>query len=140
MGHTDQTRLLQAATAVAAVGVVGSVLFEYGLGYTPCRLCYRQRWLLTAVGVVSVGCLWYRSGALYGLGMVTAFVGAAIAAYHTRLQLTAASQPGCAVGGCETVSYRVAGLVTIPMLSAAAFVLTAVLLGAAVYDRASGLR
>ncbi|ERG89114.1 MAG: disulfide bond formation protein DsbB [halophilic archaeon J07HX5] len=139
MGHTDQTRLLQAATVVAVVGVVGSVLFE-SLEYTPCRLCYRQRWLLTAVGVVSVGCLRYRSGALYGLGVVTALTGATVAAYHTGLQLTAASQPGCVAGGCETVSYRVAGFVTIPMLSATAFGLTAVLLAAAVYDRVGGLR
>jgi Disulfide bond formation protein DsbB. len=122
------------------VGVAGSVLFEYGFGNTPCRLCYRQRWLLTAVGVVSVGCLQYRSGALYGLDVVTALAGTTVAAYRTWLQFTAANQPGCAVGGRETVSYRVAGLVMIPMLSATAFGLTAVLLAAAVYDRVSGLR
>jgi Disulfide bond formation protein DsbB. len=140
MRHTDQTRLLQAAALIAAVGVAGSVLFKYGLGDTPCRLCYRQWWLLTAVGVVSVGCLRYRSGALYGLGLVTALAGTTVAVYHTRLQLAAASQPGCVVGGCETVSYQATALITIPMLSATAFSLTAVLLAAAVYDRASGLR
>ncbi|MDY6818368.1 MAG: disulfide bond formation protein B [Halobacteriales archaeon] len=113
---------LGAATVVAAVATTGSLWFSLGLGLVPCELCWYQRILMyPLVVVLGVATVESRS-AVWRTVLPLALPGAAIAAYHSALQVTAAS---CRLTGpCAAVLWRtpVVGL-TIPNLSLIAFVL-----------------
>ena len=130
---TRTRSLLALGTLVAAVGTAGSLYFSLGLGLVPCELCWYQRILLYPLTVVlGVATLDDRPRVartvlpLSGLGVV-------VAAYHVLLQLRPTLEATCSVGGgCSSILYPMAGgLLTIPRLSLAAFVLvTALTLGA----------
>ncbi|NLV13698.1 disulfide bond formation protein B [Haloarcula argentinensis] len=121
--------LLAAATAVAAVATAGSLYLSLGLGLTPCRLCWYQRILMyPLVIVLGVAAVERRPGAVR-TALPLAVPGAAIAAYHSWLQV---SQTTCGIGAisCAQIQYRVLGL-TVPNLSLVAFVLVTGLVAAA---------
>jgi disulfide bond formation protein DsbB len=130
----SRTRLLLGlATFVAAVGTAGSLYFSLGLGLVPCELCWYQRILLYPLTVVlGVATLDDRPTVartvlpLSGLGVV-------VATYHALLQLRPTLGATCSVGGgCSSILYPMAGgLLTIPRLSLAAFVLVTALSAAA---------
>lgn len=129
-----------AATAVAVVAVLGSVGFQYGLGYQPCELCHVQRWLMIGLAVLATLSLRHRPTAASALGALVGLVGAGVAAYHVRLQLTTtdsvactAADGGIAGAGCGTIDYQLAGIVTIPALSLGAFAVATVLLVGSAY-------
>ncbi|WP_324663081.1 disulfide bond formation protein B [Haloarcula sediminis] len=118
----DDTRaLLGAATLVAFVATAGSLFLSLGLGLVPCRLCWYQRILMYPLVVVLGVAAVERRAAVVWTALPLTTLGAAIAAYHSWLQIT---QTACGVGtiSCAQVQYRVAGL-TVPNLSLIAFVL-----------------
>ncbi|VTT87551.1 Probable disulfide formation protein [Halorubrum sp. DM2] len=121
------TAWLSAATAVATVATAGSLWFSFGLGLTPCDLCWYQRIamypLVVVLGVAAVE----ERPAVSRTALPLVAIGLSLAAYHSYLQATVGE---CTVGGpCATVLWRspVFGL-TIPNLSLVAFGLLAVLL------------
>lgn len=138
MGAADRARIaLVAGTVVAAVATAGSLWLSLGLGLTPCRLCWYQRILLyPLVVVLGVAAFEDRPGVL-ATAAPLAVAGAAVAAYHSWLQLTTTS---CGFGtvSCAAVVWRspVVGL-TVPNLSLAAFLLILGALGA-VYTASPG--
>ncbi|GGK53241.1 MULTISPECIES: disulfide bond formation protein B [Haloarcula] len=127
---SDRPRLLlAAATAVAAVATAGSLYLSLGLGLTPCRLCWYQRILMyPLVVILGVAAIERRPGVIR-TALPLAVPGAAIAAYHSWLQV---SQTTCGIGAisCAQIQYRVLGL-TVPNLSLVAFVLVTGLVAAA---------
>ncbi|NLV05625.1 disulfide bond formation protein B [Haloarcula rubripromontorii] len=126
----DRPRLLlAAATAVAAVATAGSLYLSLGLGLTPCRLCWYQRILMYPLMVVlGVAAVEDRPGVVR-TALPLAVPGAAVAAYHSWLQV---SQTTCGLGAvsCAQIQYRVLGL-TVPNLSLVAFLLVTGLVVAA---------
>ena len=132
---SDKSRLLLvAATAVATVATAGSLYLSLGLGLTPCRLCWYQRILLyPLVVVLGVATVENRPGVVR-TALPLAVPGAAIAAYHSWLQV---SQTTCGIGAvsCAQIQYRVLGL-TVPNLSLVAFVLVTGLVVVAARPRA----
>ncbi|KOX93727.1 disulfide bond formation protein DsbB [Haloarcula rubripromontorii] len=126
----DRPRLLlAAATAVAAVATAGSLYLSLGLGLTPCRLCWYQRILMyPLVVVLGVAAVEDRPGVVR-TALPLAVPGAAVAAYHSWLQV---SQTTCGLGAvsCAQIQYRVLGL-TVPNLSLVAFLLVTGLVVAA---------
>jgi len=126
----DRPRLLLAATtAVAAVATASSLYLSLGLGLTPCRLCWYQRILLyPLVVVLGVAAVEDRPGVVR-TALPLAVPGAAVAAYHSWLQV---SQTTCGLGAvsCAQIQYRVLGL-TVPNLSLVAFLLVTGLVVAA---------
>ena len=120
----DRTRvLLGVGTLVAAVATAGSLFLSLGLGLVPCDLCWYQR-ILMYPQVVAFGVAAFEGRATaYRTVLPLAVPGAALAAYHSWLQV--ASGGRCTVGGaCASVQLRAAGL-TIPNLSLVAFLLVA---------------
>ncbi|KAA9396779.1 disulfide bond formation protein B [Haloarcula sp. CBA1130] len=121
--------LLAAATVVAAVATAGSLYLSLGLGLTPCRICWYQRILMyPLVVVLGVAAVEDRPGVVR-TALPLSVPGAAIAAYHSWLQV---SQTTCGLGAisCAQVQYRVLGL-TVPNLSLVAFLLVSGLVVAA---------
>jgi len=132
-GHTlprPETRaLLGAAALVALVATAGSLSLSLGLGLVPCRLCWYQRILMyPLVLVIGVAAVEERP-AVARTALPLVGLGAAIAAYHSWLQVT---QTSCDLGtvSCIQVQYRVLGL-TIPNLSLLAFCLVGAAVGLA---------
>ncbi|WP_367176487.1 disulfide bond formation protein B [Haloarcula rubripromontorii] len=126
----DRPRLLLAvATVVATVATAGSLYLSLGLGLTPCRLCWYQRILMyPLVVVLGVAAVEDRPGVVR-TALPLAVPGAAVAAYHSWLQV---SQTTCGLGAvsCAQIQYRVLGL-TVPNLSLVAFLLVTGLVVAA---------
>ncbi|WP_336336902.1 disulfide bond formation protein B [Haloarcula brevis] len=126
----DRARLLlAAATVVATVATAGSLYLSLGLGLTPCRLCWYQRILMyPLVVVLGVAAVEDRPGVVR-TALPLAVPGAAVAGYHSWLQV---SQTTCGLGAvsCAQIQYRVLGL-TVPNLALTAFVLVTGLVVAA---------
>ena len=116
--------LLGGAALVALVATAGSLALSLGLGLVPCRLCWYQRILMYPLVVVLGAAAVERRVAVAWTALPLVGLGAAIAAYHSWLQVT---QTTCGIGAvsCAQVQYRVAGL-TVPNLSLAAFCLVGV--------------
>ncbi|MFC6756067.1 disulfide bond formation protein B [Halomicroarcula sp. GCM10025894] len=119
--RVDVRGLLGAATVVAVVATAGSLFLSLGLGLVPCRLCWYQRILMYPLVVVLGVAAVERRAAVAWTALPLVGPGAAIAAYHSWLQV---SQTACGVGAfsCARVQYRVLGL-TVPNLSLLAFCL-----------------
>lgn len=117
----DTRRLLGVATLVAVTATVGSLLLSLGLGLVPCRLCWYQRILLYPLVVVLGVAAVERRATVAWTVLPLVGLGAAIAGYHSWLQVT---QTTCGIGAvsCAQVQYRVVGL-TVPNLSLVAFCL-----------------
>ncbi|SNR52602.1 disulfide bond formation protein B [Halorubrum vacuolatum] len=127
--------LLGAVTLVAAVATVGSLYFSEAMGLVPCDLCWVQRILMyPLVIVVGVATLEGRT-AVWRTGLPLSLLGAAVAAYHSYLQLS--PDATCTLdGGCTTILWRGFGVFTIPRLTLVAFLLISLgLVGAALLDR-----
>jgi len=109
------------ALLVAAVATVGSLNYSLGMGLYPCRLCWYQRILMYPLVVVLAYALVRGDRDVYLAVLPLSVPGAAIAAYHSYLQVAGSASCGAGLG-CGTIQYRVAGL-TIPNQSLVAFVL-----------------
>lgn len=129
-------RLLVGCTLVAAVATVGSLYFSEVAGFVPCDLCWYQRILMyPLVIVLGVAALDGYTG-VWKMGLPLSTLGIAVSAYHTAIQLSPESI--CTVGGgCTSIYWHGLGLLTIPRLSLAAFLLLTIgLFGVAWLDRA----
>ncbi|KAB1193963.1 disulfide bond formation protein B [Haloferax sp. MBLA0076] len=119
--------MLAVGTLVALGATAGSLYFSLGLGLTPCDLCWYQRILMYPLVVVLGVAAVEDRGGVWKTVLPLSLGGAALAGYHTYLQIT----PGatCTVGGpCTSIQYPMLdGLLTIPRLSLVAFVLLTLL-------------
>ena len=121
-----------AAFAVALVATAGSQFYEHGVGLYPCSLCWYQRVLMYPLVVILGEAVLVDWHGVHRRVLPFVVPGIAVAAYHSWLQLDTGSQ--CAVGGCATVQFRLAGILTIPNQALVAFVLVGLLMGV-VYQR-----
>lgn len=82
-----------AALLLAAAGLIGAWIFQYGLGYQPCKLCMLQRWPyyvglpLGLVGLVLLGIGQRGAGqVMLGLFALAFAIGAGISVYHAGVE------------------------------------------------------
>lgn len=133
MPRTAWLHLLLAWLASLAA-TLGSLFFSEVMQLQPCLLCWYQRIaMFPLVLVLGIGLSREDAGSiLYGLGLASA--GWLVAGYHTLLYsgwIPADLQP-CSKGlSCAEVDLRVAGFLTIPLMSLLAFSLIVALLLAA---------
>ena len=115
---------LYGAWLVAIMATAGSLYFSEVRSFVPCTLCWWQRIFMYPLVVVLGAAAVERRAAVAWTALPLVGLGAAIAAYHSWLQVT---QTTCGIGAvsCAQVQYRVAGL-TVPNLSLAAFCLVGV--------------
>lgn len=124
-------RRLAAALLVAAVATAGSLYYSLGLGLYPCRLCWYQRILMYPL-VVLLGWALAADVDVAVPALALSVPGAALAAYHSWLQVLGAGS--CGLFACSTVQHRVVGL-TVPNQALVAFLLVTVLAGWTVRGR-----
>jgi len=124
-GDRRERLALGGAWLVAATSTAGSLYYGSVMGLYPCRLCWFQRVAMYPLVVVLGVALWHRVP-VGRLVLPLSLSGAALAAYHSWLQIAAGGT--CSIGGCGAVQYRLSGL-TIPNQALLGFVAVSVAVG-----------
>lgn len=120
---------LHLAWIVALISMFGSLYFSEIQHLPPCSLCWYQRILMyPLVVILAIGML-RRDTKLHQYVLPFSIGGTAVALYHNLLYykiLPEGVQP-CSLGvSCTSVQLQWFGLITIPMLSLAAFAVISV--------------
>lgn len=118
------------AGAIALVATLGSLYFSEVAGLAPCALCWYQRVMMyPLVLVLGVGALRGHAG-VWWYGLPLAVVGLLISGYHVWIQYRPGEAPtACGTGvPCSTRYLSVFGIVSIPVMAGAAFLLIGALL------------
>lgn len=122
MRWSSSRALVAAGAVVAGVATVGSLYLSLGMGLVPCELCWYQRILMYPL-VVVLGVAAVDGRSPHRIALPLAVPGAALAAYHSVLQVTSTAC-GLGGGGCAAVQFRLPLLgLTVPNLSLVAFLL-----------------
>lgn len=104
--------------------MMGSIYFSEVSGFSPCTLCWYQRILMYPLaGLLALGIL-RRDNHLPHLVLPFSLLGQGVAVYHFLLQKTPyfGSPSSCGIGvTCTTVWINWFGVVTIPLLAMAGF-------------------
>lgn len=124
---------LTLAFAVAAVSMLGSLYFSEVAHFTPCRLCWYQRFCMYPLVPVLGVAAWRRATAVWPYAAVLAGIGAAISSYHVVLEHfpkleTSVCDPD---NPCTLIWVRRFGYLTIPTMALSSFVLILTLLAVA---------
>lgn len=120
------------AFGVAAIAMVGSLIFSESIGYVPCTLCWYQRIAMYPMVVIFGVDLLGGEGRTRRYALPLAVVGLAISAYHYFIQVFPAADQGvCASGvSCSARYVEEFGFVSIPFMAGAAFALIIAILWA----------
>ncbi len=115
---------MPAASFVAVVGLVLSLVYSEYFGVVPCGLCWSERVFLYPLAFI-LPLAWFRrdrSIALYGI--VLAGVGALISLYHHYMQMTGGHALPCPASGVGDCAKRIIfefGYVTFPLIAFSSF-------------------
>lgn len=121
------------AFGVALIATLGSLYFSEGAGFTPCTLCWYQRILMYPLSVILFLAALRRDKriAIYVLSL--SLIGLVIATYHYYVQTSGVEILPCSVIGysasCSQNFFLRYGYITIPVMSASAFGLIALVMG-----------
>jgi disulfide bond formation protein DsbB len=113
------------ALAVAAVATAGSLYFSEIAHFTPCRLCWAQRFCMYPLVPILGWCAWRRDVRLARwLGLPLAGVGGLIAAYHVVLERYPTLESGACDpdNPCTIIWVRRLGYLTIPAMALSGFI------------------
>ena len=116
-----------AALVVVLVATAGSQFYEHWVGLYPCPLCWYQRILMYPLVVLLGEALLTEWRGVHRRVLPFVVPGLGVAGYHSWLQQASGAQ--CVVGGCATVQFRLAGVLTIPNQSLVAFALVGLAMG-----------
>jgi disulfide bond formation protein DsbB len=124
-----QPRAMVVGWVVALLATVGSLYFSEVAGFTPCTLCWYQRIAMYPF-VVLLGIAALRRARFVTGAPALAAIGAAVAGYHVALEWMPSLDTGaCAVAApCTYVWFREFGIISLPTLALAAFLLILTLL------------
>jgi len=130
IGSVIEPNAIGLAFVVATLATVGSLFFSEIAHFDPCKLCWYQRIamypLVVILGIAAVR----RDHGIAIYAKALAAIGALISAYHVALEWIPALDTGaCGIGpACSVVWFRVFGVISLPTLALAAFLLIITLL------------
>jgi len=130
LGAVIEPNAIGLAFVVAMLATIGSLYFSEIAHFEPCKLCWFQRIamypLVLILGLAAVR----RDSDVSIYVRLLAGVGALISLYHLALEWIPSLDTGaCGTGpACTVVWFRVFGVVSLPMLALAAFLLIFTLL------------
>ncbi len=105
--------------------VLGSLIFEYALGYEPCLLCWYQRIAIFGVAILSLTGDIRKNKTLQNQIFIFSILGLLVALLHNYIDIVPSGLDLCGAGpSCLKRYTYVFGYITIPMMS-----LTALLAG-----------
>lgn len=131
-GQRPSDALLYAAWIIVLMGTVGSLFFSEVMNLPPCALCWYQRIALyPLVLIIGTGIVMHDGKRLKYYALPICLAGLAIALYHNLLYYGVIPETitPCAEGvSCTSKQIEWFGFITIPLLSLASFVVTALCL------------
>lgn len=110
----------------ALIATLGSLYFSEFVGYIPCDLCWMQRILMYPLVIIYGTAIIKKEINIALPGLILSGIGMLVAIYHYGLQkLPALSEAGgfCGDIPCTLQYVNYFGFVTIPFLSAVAFII-----------------
>lgn len=116
---------------VALSGLVGSLIYQYVIGFTPCVLCWYQRIVMYPIAIISlVALIKKHSNEIFHYSMVLAVTGLVISLYHNFEKLIGKDLIACDATGpsCLQIFVKKFGFIDIPVMSLTFFVLIILLL------------
>jgi hypothetical protein len=117
---------LEIAFFVAMVAMTGSLFYSEVLNYSPCVMCWYQRILMYPQTLILLIAMLVRDHKVYRYIVALSALGFLLAIYHYYGQIAGASFLPCKVGevSCATKHVFHYGYISIPLMSATAFLLT----------------
>lgn len=112
------------AFLVSAMATLSSLFMSLVAHFIPCELCWYQRIFMFPQVIILGIALWKNNTQVRLTSMVLSIIGLLIALYHILLQYYPAIFP-CSneAANCALVQFKYFGYITIPFMSATAFVL-----------------
>lgn len=123
---------LPLAFIVATIATTSSLYFQYGVGFTPCLLCWYQRIAMYPLSLL-LGLTSFRGDLTVAKRYMLPLpiVGAVISTYHYQLERNP-SEPtlSCGYGEpvCSQALFNIFGFISIPYMALSAFLLIVTLL------------
>lgn len=116
------------ALIVATVATAGSLFFSEVAGYPPCKLCWYQRIFMYPLPILLGISQFSDDQTVRKYVLPLALIGFSIAVYHYFLQMFPTILP-CSdeVASCAAKQFAYFGYITIPLMSASAFLLIIIL-------------
>lgn len=109
---------------VSGIATLGSLTFSEILGFAPCKLCWYQRIFMYPQFVISLIALVTNDNKIRKYIMSLSVVGLVIAVYHILVQLfPQALECSDEIAKCSFKEFATFGYITIPVMSATAFLL-----------------
>lgn len=122
---------LYIAWAIALLATLGSLFFQYGMGFPPCVLCWFQRIAVYPLVIIIGAGILKKDRTFKYSALPLAIIGALVSIYHNLLYykiLPEAAAPCTAGVSCTTKFIEYFGFVTIPFLSLVALIIIIVCL------------
>lgn len=121
------------AAVVALVCTAGSLYLSEVAHFSPCRLCWYQRYAMYPLVLILGAAAVLRSAALRWLGLVVAAIGASISIYHLLVERypTLESSTCDPYNPCSIIWVKQFGYVTIPAMALSGFALIIALIAIA---------
>lgn len=122
------------ALGIATVATLGSLTFSEVFHFTPCRLCWWQRYAMYPLVPILAVAAWWDALALRRVVIPVGLVGAGISTWHVLVQRvpSLSGTASCdATAPCSGVWVEALGVFTIPTMALAGFVAIVALLATA---------
>ena len=119
------------AWAVAAVAMVGSLIYSEIAGFLPCRLCWFQRIAMYPMAIILLVGAIRREAVVRFYALPLALIGLAISVYHYLVQIYPSLEGSVScdpTNPCSTRYVEMFGFISIPFMAGAGFIVIAVLL------------
>jgi len=123
---------------IAFAAMFGSLYFQFILNLPPCSLCYVQRYFMYPLAIITMFLILFKKRINSLFFLILSVPGLLVAIYHVYIQSvgvpnTLSFAPCTADVPCEVIDTKLFGFLTIPMLSALAFLFVTVLVIVAWY-------
>ena len=111
---------------VSLAGLVGSLIYQYIIGFAPCILCWYQRIVMYPIAIIgAVALIKKYSHEIMDYTLILGIIGFIIAAYHNFEKIIGKDLLSCdAVGpSCLQILVKKFGFIDIPVMSLTFFIL-----------------
>ncbi|MBI5224022.1 disulfide bond formation protein B [Candidatus Micrarchaeota archaeon] len=122
---------LALALIVSMCATLGSLSFQFVLGWEPCELCWFQRIFMYPLLIIGGVALYYKRSDVFVYVLPLSLIGGIISVYHYGVQFFDLASVCSVLDGpskCALKLFAPFGYMTIPMMALTAFILNIVLI------------
>jgi disulfide bond formation protein DsbB len=116
---------------VSLAGLIGSLIYQYVIGFAPCVLCWYQRIVMYPIAIISLVALIKKyTNEVINYSLVLGIIGFIIAAYHNFEKIIGKDLLSCDATGpsCLQILVKKFGFIDIPVMSLTFFILIILLI------------